>query len=81
MALSSKQYCNSGMKLICTFTTLIAISQKRVLPINDKKRFFMSANKSLKVYAPDRCVSPDIQLAEGSVHADFLSSSDDFMEN
>lgn len=57
------------------------MSQKRFLPINDKNRFFMSVDKSLKVYAPDDHTSSDTPLAESCVHADFPSSADDFMEN
>ena len=57
------------------------MSQKRFLSFIGKNRFFMSADKSLKVYVPDDHTSSDTPLAESCVHADFPSSADDFMEN
>lgn len=54
--------------------------RERFLSTDGKNRFFMSPDKSLKIYALDSHTSSDIPLAESSVHAGFPSPADDFLE-
>ena len=54
--------------------------RERFLSTDGENRFFMSPDKSLKIYAPDSHTSSDIPLAESSVHAGFPSPADDFLE-